>query len=836
LKRFNLYTILGLAIFTVACSTKKNSFVSRNWHALNTKYNVMHNGNVAFESGKDALVESFFDDYWEILPVERMEVSEELVLPGQAKDPNFERAEEKAVKAIQRHSMNIAGKEKNPQIDESYLLLGKARYFDQRFVPAKEAFNYILYKYPESDKINLAKIWREKTNIRLDYNELAIKNLKKLIEREDLKKEDLAEAAAMMAQAYINIKTLDSALNQIKIASKHTKNNEQRGRYAFIKGQLYNRLGHKDSANMAFDEVLKLKRQTLRIYYINAQVAKIRNFDYDKGDKVLLFELLTKLEEDRENRPYLDIIYNQVGDYHLKNDSTALAELYYNKSLRSDSKSKYLQSLNYRTIGAMKFDDALYKDAGAYFDSTLLQLKQNSKDYRRIKKKRDNLDEVIYYEDEAQLTDSLLTLLALSEEERVAYFEAHIAAIKEREAAAAEQKKQALFQNQFATAKGGKDKKDAGVFYFYSQTVVSYGQNEFRKIWGDIPLEDNWRRSNKEVIATVAKGDSLVAGAAAENKNIYEVDYYIAQLPQGEKARDSIRKKRDYAYYQLGLIYKEKFKELELAASRLESLLANNPQERLVLPAKYQLFKIYSEINTLRAEQVKREIITNYGDSRYAQILKNPTERLSVDENSPEVIYTKVYRMFQNQDYAEVISECEKYIFAFTGEAIVPKFEFLKVIALGRFEGFVPYKKGINFIALTYPNSEEGKKAKAINTKTIAALEKKDFIAKADGTKFKLIYQFSAKDPKAAALQAKLKVAIKDMYMTAKKVSKDIYDKDLTFVVVHGFDSESSARGYSNLVKNSKKYKVQDPSLIISSDNYKVIQVHKNLDEYKKTL
>jgi hypothetical protein len=72
--------------------------------------------------------------------------------------------------------------------------------------------------------------------------------------------------------------------------------------------------------------------------------------------------------------------------------------------------------------------------------------------------------------------------------------------------------------------------------------------------------------------------------------------------------------------------------------------------------------------------------------------------------------------------------------------------------------------------------------------------------------------------------------------MTAKKVSKDIYDKDLTFVVVHGFDSESSARGYSNLVKNSKKYKVQDPSLIISSDNYKVIQVHKNLDEYKKTL
>jgi hypothetical protein len=32
----------------------------------------------------------------------------------------------------------------------TYLLLGKARYYDQRFIPALDAFNYILYKYPNS--------------------------------------------------------------------------------------------------------------------------------------------------------------------------------------------------------------------------------------------------------------------------------------------------------------------------------------------------------------------------------------------------------------------------------------------------------------------------------------------------------------------------------------------------------------------------------------------------------------------------------------------------------------------------------------------------------------
>jgi hypothetical protein len=35
--------------------------------------------------------------------------------------------------------------EENFQIDEAYLLLGKARYYDQRFIPALDAFNYILY-------------------------------------------------------------------------------------------------------------------------------------------------------------------------------------------------------------------------------------------------------------------------------------------------------------------------------------------------------------------------------------------------------------------------------------------------------------------------------------------------------------------------------------------------------------------------------------------------------------------------------------------------------------------------------------------------------------------
>jgi hypothetical protein len=50
---------------------------------------------------------------------------------------------------------------KNYQIDEAYLLLGKARYYDQRlFLP--RCLQLYLYKYPNSSNIYEAKIWREK--------------------------------------------------------------------------------------------------------------------------------------------------------------------------------------------------------------------------------------------------------------------------------------------------------------------------------------------------------------------------------------------------------------------------------------------------------------------------------------------------------------------------------------------------------------------------------------------------------------------------------------------------------------------------------------------------
>lgn len=836
--------LIAFSSFLVtSCSRKKDTFLSRNYHAVTAEFNPLYNGYLALEEGRKTLNESYTDNYWDILPIERMQVEEDIVLPGQSKNANFNRAEEKAVKAIQKHSINIKSKEKNPQIDEAYLLLGKARYFDQRFVPALAAFNNILNKYPTSDKINQVKIWREKSNIRLDNNEIAIKKLKRLLDEEELKDQDLADATSILAQAYLNTKAIDSAITQLKIAAEATKSNDERGRYRFIQGQLYNKLDHKDSANIAFDKVIELNRKTPRIYLISAHIEKIKNFDYENGDKYALLEYLTELEENRENRPYLDKIYHQIGEYHLENASDSLAVAYYNKSLRTNSSDKLLMAKNYQTLGDMNFDRSRYETAGNYYDSTMTSLVLNSKHYRVIKRKRDNLKDVIYYENVVRVNDSVLQLVNFSDAERLEYFTSFVEALKIKDEEEKEKAEAAKNNTGLATVNtiGGQAPKSglpaqAVQFYFYNPTTVAYGKNEFVKTWGNRALEDNWRWSNKT--ASGAGNNTLDTDivASASDEERFDPQFYISKIPSEEKVIDSISKDRNFAYYQLGLIYKEKFKEYHLAKSKFQNLLNSNPEERLILPSKYNLYKIYELLGENdEATIAKNEIVSKYPDSRYANILTNPDLVNIKDENSPENIYENVYAQHQNQAYADVITKCENYINAFDGDPIVPKFELLKATATGRLHGFDAYKKAINYIAITFANTPEGKQAQKIESEILPKIASTDFIEETNdvSSHYKVVYKFEDKAPEAIeGFQKKLDTVLKTIKYYRLKTSIDVYGPNTTFVIVHGIKNAQVAKTFDQLLTKDDKKKIKEAYFAISSANYQMVQIHKNLDTY----
>ncbi len=831
--------IFGGFIFN-ACSTKKDAFLNRNWHALNTKYNTLYNGDIAFDEGRKSLNDNYTDDYWNVLPIERLQVTEDIKLDSEDNNPNFVIAEEKATKAIQKHSMDIDDEERNYQIDESFVLLGKARYFDQRYMPALEAFNYVLRKYPKSSQLNEASIWREKVNIRLDNNELAIKNLKRLMKYEELKDQEYADARAMLAQAYLNLNAPDTAIQQLRIASAYTPKKPEKGRYYFIIGQLYNQIGHKDSANLAFDKVIDLNRKSPRVYMINAHLQKIGNTALTSENELELLEYLTDLEENRENRPFLDKIYRKKAEYYLAKQSDSLALVYFNKSLRSTQNDPTLNALNYENLGTYNFDINNYKLAGAYYDSVLPNLKDNTKKYRQIKKKLDNLEDVIKYEDIVHYADSIITLYRLPKEKQIAYFTEYTTALKEADEAALKKQKNKITAGYaaFGESKGGKENK--GKFYFYNITSLGHGQNDFKTRWGTRELEDDWRWSDKNTV-TISSDDNT---STASNDNVepsqsekYDVEFYMKQIPTDESFIDSLQGQRNFSNYQLGLIYMEKFKENQLAAAKLEDVLKSNPEERLILPSKYNLFKIYEQEGSVLAESMKNNIINNHPDTRYAKILLNPDTVLEGNQDSPDSRYEALFKQYQAQEYLRVITGAEENIDRYTGDPIVPKFEMLKANAIGRLQGFNDFKEALNYVALTYPNNPEGKKAEKMVSEQLPKLETKEF-SQEQGSKgtsnWKVVFPFKIRDNEVALkLKEKLEKSVKELNYN-NKISKDIYNLEDQFVIVHGFKSKEFALGYVELLKINKDYKIANKNFVILSENYKIIQVHKNIDEYQK--
>lgn len=259
------------------------------------------------------------------------------------------------------------------------------------------------------------------------------------------------------------------------------------------------------------------------------------------------------------------------------------------------------------------------------------------------------------------------------------------------------------------------------------------------------------------------------------------------------------------------------------------------PEERLVLPSKYNLYKIYDLLGDLtEAEKWKNDILNNHPDSRYAEILRNPNTQLATDESSPEFKYKALYKEFEGSQYDEVIATCEDYINIYTGNDIVPKLEMLKATALGRRDGFEAYKKAVNFVALNYPQAPEGKDAQEIYSTVIPVLAKKDFVTESDS--WKVVYPFGKEELEAAqALKEKLEKAIDEYHYTNMSISLDYYDPNSYFVIIHGLNTQLGGRGFAEVLKENKKYKIKRPFFEIATPNYKIIQIHKNLGDYQNS-
>ena len=827
----NILISFLLSLIALGCSRKKDKFLNKNFHALTTKYNFLFNGNNLYAEGLLEIENDIRENFWTLLPIEKFKFYD---LDDEERETNFTKAEEKATLSIQKHSMNVDGKERNPIMDQAYFLLGKSRYFDNRFIPALEAFNYILYKYPTSQYINKVKIWKEKINIRLDQNKYAIDNLKELLREDNLLIEERSMANSYLAQAFINLEQVDSASYYLKRSNQQHDNIKDSPRKTFLLAQLYQDLMLNDSAYKIYSKIIDLNRRTTRNFYIQSHINRSTVSDSIENSILELKELA----ENFENKNFLDVIYHQIAMLNLeKNNSEitlkeaskiaydSLAIIYFNKSLRSDSDDEILISKNYSELAELNFRNKEYLQAGLYYDSTLNVLNSKSREFRKVKKKRDNLKDLIFYETLSIELDSIINLIKMSDANRIVFFNDYINKISEKN------NKQKNKNLGTLTSSISNIDSESILFYFYNSNAVAFGKNEFKNRWGNRKLQDDWRWSASN--ASSNDKNNKKKYNELNKDSILSADYYISLIPKDPKVIDSLNNRRNDTYYRLGAIYKDQFEEYEISNFNFFSLLDNNPVEELVAPTKYFIYKNLLSLDSIfRAETFKEDIIQNHRSSKYAEILLNPNLVLEQKQNSNE-IYEKIYADFSNQDFLDVIEQCDKSILEFSGEPIVAKFEFLKSLAIAKVYGFKEYEKALNYIKLNYSSTAEGKEAELILDEVLPVVKNDKFVNNNLSENYKIIYQFDRESNELILSELKkIEKYIDNVDYLDLRASKDFYNNIITFVVVHGLKSYDGGLGLVERLENSIDIQANSFS-VISTENYKTIQIHKNLDKFE---
>ena len=102
-------TSLVIVILFLGCSTQKNKTLNKRYHSTVSTFNVLFNGNESIKEGIESFLKPYQEDFWEILPVEPIESTDKIITVDGLENKSFLKAEEKAAKAIQKHSMLIGG-------------------------------------------------------------------------------------------------------------------------------------------------------------------------------------------------------------------------------------------------------------------------------------------------------------------------------------------------------------------------------------------------------------------------------------------------------------------------------------------------------------------------------------------------------------------------------------------------------------------------------------------------------------------------------------------------------------------------------------------------------
>lgn len=815
-----------VVLMIYSCTPKSNTYYNRQMQPIVTKYNVLFNGEEAFDLGIKEIEEQYQDDFSEILPVEPIRMSGEIQLDGMG-NPNFDRAEEKAIKTIQLHSMVFNGVQRNYKIDDAYILLGKARYYNERFFPALEAFNHMLTNYGKSERINEAAIWAEKTNLRLAKNKIAIDNLINLLNTAKLKKNDRAEAYATLGQAYINQEAYNAAADALYKAGKYTKKKNLRGRYYFIAAQLYEKQKMRDSAVVAFDKVTQLNWKIPRRLWVEGQVGKARNTHFTPEEKTKFLEYLTILENRYEHKNYLDALYFQHAKMLEGDGKIPSAIGYYKKSLKNNTQNDKLKGKTHEELAELYFSKRDYVTAYHHFDSTLAYVPEHTFERLYLERKRENLAKITELEFVVKQSDSILKVIRLPKDEQIAFYQNHIDSIN-KIAETDKQKNKVAFLGDNTTALSHQTATPNGKFYFYNPISVAYGKQQFRQQWGGRKLEDNWRWASVNDYTYQNTDNAFALENDTLSQSGITPSFFVNQLPKTDEEKMALIKERNQALYQLGVLYKSKFNDSELAIERLIALLQSNPSKDLKAATLYELYKNYSDVDPGRAQVYLTQLHSEFPTSDYSQISQGNQSSIAMKNAEAEQLLYQLTSDFEIGKIRETASILETELLKYKETAIAPDLDVLKAKTIARLQGYEPYKQALEKVVLAYPETDASAKATAL-LEELQTLTDKTFLPDEKTTSWKIVIADGENNIDfQTALKEKLTEISNKLSMTV-----DLYNQNEDWLVIHGIkNKETATEVVKDLNEVLSDFQYHKEVHLIATENYRLVQMYKMKDDY----
>jgi tetratricopeptide (TPR) repeat protein len=748
LKALKLYILPILALFLLlsGCKTNKNTFIHRGYHNLTARFNGYYYATESIKEGEEKIRIGYKYDYDRFLPVFLVPTNETV----KATFPEFDKAIKKSSNCITRHTIKdkkgveitTAGK----WIDNNWNVIGISHFYKREFFSGIEAFEYVIRSYKSRDKYK-ALIWLARS-----YNEIGAPSqaepiISLLKEDKKISKYAKKQLPAVQADYYMERGMYKEAEEALLAALKggdakksklltllERPSKKTRARYSFILAQLYEEKKDNRKAVQFYDKVIGLKPDYEFVF--QAKMKQARLIDVKSGNIAKVKKELIRMTRDIKNAEYLDVVYYTLGEIYEKEKNVDAAVVNYKLSVKNSTQNPKQKALSYLKLGEISFEQANYTASGAYYDSTMITLPKDYKDYDAISKRKETLETLIGYIITIQTEDSLQRVAKMSETNRTRFIEKMITRIEAEEERKKEEIEALQSQNGVLNPNSptvipnnGLPTVSNGVkgdWYFYNQTTLSFGLNDFIKKWGNRKLEDNWRRSQKALSfdnpASTNPNDSLaeLAGGTGKVKTTTDkksVDYYLADLPLTDSLMQRSNKRVVDAYYNLGSTYKEELNNNKKAIATFEELNNRYPDNKYKLSAYFQLYRIFTSVkNQSQADYYKNKLLNEYPNSEYAQIIKNP--KYISDKNAQkgevELFYTDTYNEYSTGNYNGAFSKANESETKFGKNDYAPKFAFIKAMSIGKLKGVDSLDAALKNLQIMYPKDPVSKQAQEI--------------------------------------------------------------------------------------------------------------------------